>query len=109
MTMPHSLVTVQGPYAVWSTVVDAPLTPFVSIIDDLRAVAPPCEDLGSARLTRLERYGSSVLHMEPGGEVVAFNHRGPNEACLSITELLHAYGHTNALMDEDDSSHQEGR
>jgi len=39
--MPHILVRVHGHYAVWSTVVDAPLTPFVVTVDDRRAVALP--------------------------------------------------------------------
>ena len=102
--MSHILVRVQGQYAVWSTVVDAPLTPFVATIDDLRAVAPPCEDLSPERLARLERYGSSLLHAECGEEVVTFNRASPDESCLSVAALLHAYGHTAARTGEDNNA-----
>ncbi len=107
--MPHILVRVQGQYAVWSTVVDAPLTPFVATVDDLRAVAPLCEDFSPERLARLERYGSSLLHAESGEEVVAFNRAGPDESCLSVAALLHVYGHMATRTGEDDSSNHEGR
>ncbi len=107
--MPHILVRVHGHYAVWSTVVDAPLTPFVATVDDLRAVAPSGEDFSPERLARLERYGSSLLVSEPGEEVVAFNRAGTDESCMSIAELLHAHGDTAGRAGEPVSFNQEGR
>ncbi len=107
--MPHILVRVHGYYAVWSTVVDAPLTPFVATVDNRRAVAPPGEDFSPERLARLERYGSSLLVSEPGEEVVAFNRAGPDESCMSIAALLHAYGDTAGHAGDPVSSNQEGR
>ncbi len=37
--MPHYIAEVRGRVAIWSTVVDAPITPFVGSLDRLRAVA----------------------------------------------------------------------
>ncbi len=63
--MPHILVRVHGYYAVWSTVVDAPLTPFVATVDDRRAVAPSGEDFSPERLARLERTGRACWSRSP--------------------------------------------
>jgi len=107
--MPHILVKVHGHDAVWSPVVDAPLTPFVATVDDRRAVAPPGEDLSPERLARLERYGSSLLVSEPGEEVVALNRAGPDKSCMSIAALLHAYGDTASGAGEPVGANDKGR
>jgi len=76
--MPHYIAEVHGRLAIWSTVVDAPITPFVGSIDHLREVAYRDRD----HLDELPRVGE--------GEI-AWNRAGAHEECLSVEDMLAAY------------------
>lgn len=92
--MPQYIVKLKDRYAMWSTIVDAPITNFVPL-DEFTAWYR--DRFGSEgmktlpeRLTRVEANGTSALD-ETLNDVINCNRAGEGERCLSHDELFERY------------------
>ncbi|MDB5057219.1 MAG: hypothetical protein JWO59_691 [Chloroflexi bacterium] len=78
--MPRYIAHVRGKVALWSSIVDAPLSPFCDSVEELREYVP--RDY-RCRLDTLE-------HMDEA-DTLNCNRAGENEAELTAEELLLRY------------------
>jgi hypothetical protein len=97
--MPSFPIRIRGKYAVWSTVIDMPITVFVDSLDRLREIAPNTMEKQSAKTLENVAVSGSPWANESGEGVVTFNNAGEGNADnpgrrLSIDALLEAYADT---------------
>jgi hypothetical protein len=85
--MPRYIVKLKDKYAMWSTIVDAPVSHFMPLADFMRIFS----DVATQdRMDRVEKTGTSALD-QTLEDVISFNRAGEDESGLSPEELLLAY------------------
>ena len=93
--MPRHIIKLRDKYLEWSTIVDAPLTPGLTL-EQLQ------EHIGNkygldrlkylpSRLERVEKYGTSKLEGVSVADLIAGNRAGENETRLTEDEIYEQY------------------
>ena len=94
--MPKFIVKHRDHYAEWSTVVDAPVTNFMSLPEMEKHVAFRYGQEGldalPPRIKRADETGSSSLYGDTWESCVQFNRAGPGETRLDADGLWDRYG-----------------
>ena len=91
--MPRYIVRAKDPdtgefrFAIWSTIVDAPVTPFRRRDDFLLWNQEATPD----RMARVDAKGTSSLIHESAEEIMSHNRAGNGEKHLSPAKLVRAY------------------
>lgn len=89
--MPRCIIKVRDKYCVWSTIVDAPVSPFVDTLEvACSSLAGIPMTLSVEGMTRLKETGSTHPYMT-ADDLVESNRAGEHEACLSVDDLLLNY------------------
>jgi hypothetical protein len=82
-------------YLEWSTIVDAPVTPGLSLEDFKKYYKEEYGNAGMMNLPRwlaeLDKKESSAIGYENIEDLLSFNRAGPKESCLTLDEIYSAY------------------
>lgn len=83
-------------YCEWSTVVDAPVTPIVTLDELHEYYRQQYGEAGMeglpARLARVEATGCSAFDRMTAEELIQGNRAGPREKELTLAEIIESYG-----------------
>jgi len=93
--MPCHIIKLRDKYLEWSTIVDAPLTPGLTL-EQLKEhirdkYGSESLDRLPSRLERVEKYGTSMLEGISVGDLIAGNRAGENETRLTEDEIYERY------------------
>lgn len=90
--MPRVIVKIKESYFEFSTVVDAPVTPPMSLDVFKRYYQIEYGKKGSSdldeRLKRVEQFGTSCVNSKSAKELLAYNRAGKNETHLSWKKFI---------------------
>jgi len=95
--MPSFPIKLHGKYAIWSTVCDQPVTPFVESLDELRQLAPhTVGETPQKALDLLERTGVPYPSYTSAEHLAENNLAGDatNEYTLSTDQLMTTFANT---------------
>lgn len=100
-------------YLEWSSVVDAPVTPGMSLEDFTEHIRWRYGMEGikalPERMERVEKYGTCSVYGETATEAMSFNRAGESETRLTYTQILNSYcrnpeGETDLGVRTDDTN-----
>jgi len=93
--MPKGLIKIKDLYLEWSTIVDAPVSFGMTLIELKEYIKDRYGQEGllelPTRLERLEDKGTSFLDDVSAEDTVAGNRSGEGEACLTLDEIYDRY------------------
>lgn len=93
--MPRYIIKLEGKYLEWSTIVDAPVTEPMTLLDfrDYYKMRNGTESMLmlEPRLERVEEKGTSCHYYDSAEATIAHNRAGEDESCLTLEQILDYY------------------